>query len=154
MDKFRITTGQIPETQAKHPANSTAHVWKPLCFTWKSYGQGRGCKIQFSSHLRHETASPSVYNHLPRSRYLFSLLPSRGPATPWQTHLWFITRADREGRWRITSRQTPSPITSRQTPSLHTGPGQPDEPGIFTAPSSLLCKLTDRVRLGREVVNV
>lgn len=125
----------VPDRQAQHnctadprdsgqaPRKTNSPRAKTFTFTWKSYRKGRGCKVQFSSRLRHETASPSAYNRLPHSHHLFSLLPSRGAAPPWRMHLWFITRAGQEGWWRI---------TSRQTPSSHTGPAQPDEPGIFT----------------------
>lgn len=109
-------SGQAPRK------TSSTHVKTSICM-WKFHGKG---KIQFSRCLRRETASTSAYHHLPHSYYLSSLLPSPAAATPWQMHLWFITRASWEGWWGITSQRTPC-----------TGPGQPDEPGIFTTPAKL-----------------
>lgn len=136
-DKFSITAQQIPGTQSRHPDKPTARVW----------GNPTGKAGAAKSNSPAVSGVKLPLPHLPRSHHLFSLLPGRGAAPPWRMHLWSITQAGQEERWRITSRRTPSP---------HTGPARPHEPGIFTTAEhfALQTYWQGRTERGREVVNV
>lgn len=111
-------SGQAP----RKPNNPCA---KTFMFTWKSYGKGRGCKIQFSSRLRREAASPPAYNCLPRS----------SPCCPAGEllHLGGCTSGSSPELARKDGGGSRHDRHHHRAQAL----GQPDEPGSFTTPEHL-----------------
>lgn len=122
-----------PRDSGQGPRKTNSPCAKTFMFTWKSHSKGRSCKTQFSSSLRRETASPAAYNCLPRTRHLFWWLHLGGCTSGSSSEL---ARED-GGRSRHDRHHHRTQVQCSQM-SL----------AFLQLLSTLLCKLTNRVRLG------